>query len=83
MSWKRNIKVSDLDAEQKLEMTCVSCGHVHYLTPRQVMVSPERGFLYLDELEAETICRARGCRGRVRLAMIRRGDTSAFIGGMA
>lgn len=83
MNWKRNLRVGDLDAGQRLEMTCVSCGHVHYLTPAAVMVSPEREYLYLDELEAETVCRARGCRSRVRLALLRKGDTSGFVGGLA
>ncbi len=83
MNWKRNLQVGDLEAGQRLEMTCISCGHVHYLTPEIVKASPERVFLYLDELEAETVCRARGCRGRVRLALLRKGDTSGFVGGLA
>lgn len=49
MSWKRSLKVGDLDDGQKLEMTCVRCCHVHYLTPVMVMASPEREFLNLDE----------------------------------
>ncbi|BAG80212.1 hypothetical protein ECSE_P1-0009 (plasmid) [Escherichia coli SE11] len=44
MSWKRSLKVGDLDDGQKLEMTCVRCCHVHYLTPVMVMASPEREF---------------------------------------
>lgn len=83
MNWKRNLQVGDLEAGQRLEMTCTSCGHVHYLTPEAVNASPERVFLYLDELEAETVCRTRGCRGRVRLALLRKGDTSGFVGGLA
>ncbi len=77
------MQVRDLDPNQRLEMTCMICGHVHYLTPSIVKASPEREFLYLDELEAETVCRARGCRGRVRLALPRKGDTSGFVGGLA
>lgn len=83
MTWKRNLQVGDLDVGQRLEMTCMICGHVHYLTPQVVKASPEREFLYLDELEAETVCRARGCRGRVRLALARKDDTSGFVGGLA
>lgn len=83
MNWKRNLQVGDLEAGQRLEMTCVSCGHVHYLTPATVKASPEREYLYLDELEDETVCRARGCRGRVRLALLRKGDASGFVGGLA
>ncbi|MCM2292904.1 hypothetical protein NAC44_11270 [Allorhizobium sp. BGMRC 0089] len=83
MSWKTNIQVRDLDPDQKLELTCTQCGHVHYLTPEIILRAPERGFLYLDEIERESICRARGCRGAVRLALVRNKDTSAFVGGLA
>lgn len=83
-SWKESIQVRDLDPGQRLEMTCTTCGHVHYLTRELICrPSPEREFLYLDEIERETICKARGCRGAVRLAMTRGGDSSAFIGGLA
>lgn len=83
MSWKRNIQVRDLDPGQRLEVTCRICGHVHYLTRETICRSPEREFLYLDEVERETICRARGCRGAVLIAIISDGPTSAFVGGLA
>lgn len=83
MSWMRNIQVRDLDETQRLEMTCRECGHVHYLTRALICVSPEREWLYLDEIERETVCRARGCRGRVRLAMQSKSATSGFVGGLA
>lgn len=82
-SWKQNVQVRDLDDKDRLEATCRICGHVHYLTRKLICTSPEREFLYLDEVEAAEICRARGCRGSVRLAMAPRGDTSAFVGGLA
>ena len=83
MNWKANLQVRDLDDDQRLEMTCKVCGHVHYLTKRIITKPPEREFLYLDEVERETICRARGCRGAVRLALVRSGETSGFVGGLA
>lgn len=83
MSWKHDLRVGDLEPQQRLEMRCRRCGHVHYLTRDLVCVSPEREFLSLDELEKETICRAAGCRGQVRLSLVRSGTTSGFVGGLA
>ena len=84
MSWKTNIQVRDLDDDQRLEATCKDCDHVHYITKFEVMrQGADRSFLYLDEIEREAICRARGCRGAIRLALVRTGDTSSFVGGLA
>jgi hypothetical protein len=81
--WKSKIMARDLDDKQKLEMTCKRCGHVHYLTKTLICVSPERGFLYLDQVEAEAVCRARGCRGSMRLSMVRLDELTGFVGGLA
>ena len=64
MNWKAHLQIRDLDPEQKLEATCKECGHVHIFTAAQVLrQGKDRGFLHIDELEAETICKARGCWG--------------------
>lgn len=81
--WKSQIQVRDLDANQRLEMTCKTCGHVHYVTQALICTSPEREFLYLDEVERDSVCRARGCRGAVRLAIQSNSATSGFVGGLA
>lgn len=83
MGWKQSLRISDLAEHQKLEARCRRCGHVHYLTKAVVCMSPEREFLYIDELERETICRAHGCRGPVRLSMVRLDELSGFVGGLA
>lgn len=83
MNRKTNLRVRDLEPTQRLEVTCKVCGHVHYLTCAQIVQSPEREFLYLDEVERETVCRARRCRGPVRIALVRSGETSGFVGGLA
>lgn len=83
MSWKTSMQVRDLDADQRLEMTCKVCGHVHYLTPTLIAASRGRATLYLDEIEKMTTCKSRGCWGRVRMALVRRDDTSGFVGGLA
>ena len=73
VNWKTELQVSCPDSDQKLEMTCKVCGHVHYLTPEMMMCSPELEFLYLDEIETEAVCKSRGGRGRVRMAIVRNG----------
>ena len=83
MNWKTELQVRDLEPGQRLEMTCKTCGHVHYLTPVDIMASPEREFLYLDEVERETYCKAHRCLGNVRMALIRKTSASGFVGGMA
>ncbi len=83
MNWKSELQVRDLDSDQRLEMTCKVCGHIHYLTPPMIMCAPEREFLYLDEVERETICKARKCYGKVRMAIIRKDVASGFVGGLA
>jgi hypothetical protein len=83
MNWKTELQVRDLEQGQRLEMTCKTCGHVHYLIPAQIMCEPEREFLYLDEVERETVCKARKCYGKVRMALVRKGVASGFVGGMA
>jgi hypothetical protein len=42
-----------------------------------------RHFLHIDELEAKTICKVHRCRGQCRLAKVRPGETSGFVGWMA
>ena len=82
MSWMRNIQVRDLDDIQRLEMTCRRCGDVRYLTKAMICVSVEREFLYLDEVEKETLCRQRGCDGGVRLSLAHGRAVSSFVGGL-
>ena len=84
MNWKAHLQVRDLSPQQRLEATCKDCGHTHSFDAAQIIKQGrDRGFLHIDELERETICKARGCRRSVRLALIREGDTSGFVGGMA
>lgn len=84
MSWKSTLQVRDLTDGQKIEAVCRVCGHVHYICKATIAGDePERGQLYLDEVERETRCRRRGCGGRVRLALVRLDELSGFVGGLA
>lgn len=82
-SWKDTLQVRDLEQGQRLEVTCKTCGHVHYLTRDSINDARPSDQRYLDEIERLTVCGARGCRGKVRLAFVRNGDTSGFVGGLA
>ena len=82
-SWKDRLQLGDLEPDQRMEMTCKRCGHVHYLTADAVLKAGGRATLYLSQVESRAVCKARGCRGPVRMALPRKGDTSGFVGGMA
>ena len=83
MNWKSALQIGDLDDAQRLEVTCRTCGHVHYLEVAKLRDDPRLRQLYLDEVERTTICKARGCRSPVRMTLVRSGDASGFVGGMA
>ncbi len=83
MSWKDSLQVRDLEPGQRLEMTCKKCGHVHYLTPELLMTKRAHENLSLAEVEQKTGCKARGCHGKMRMAMTHASETSGFVGGLA
>ncbi|PLX42626.1 MAG: hypothetical protein C0605_04780 [Hyphomicrobiales bacterium] len=83
MNWKSELQLRDIDPGQQLEAVCRLCGHTHYVDPEQFLQHEELQFLYLDEVEKMTVCRARGCRGTVRLALTHAGETEGFAGGLA
>jgi ribosomal protein L37E len=83
VSWKRDLKLSDLESPQRIEITCRRCGKSRYETAGELLA--RRGFrsLYIDEAEHALTCRDRFCRGRVRVALVHEGKVEGFIGGMA
>ncbi len=83
MGWKQQLRASDLSDTDKLEARCRICGHVHYLTREILCTDAEASQRYIDEVEAQSTCRARGCKGRVRLAKVRLDEMSGFVGGLA
>lgn len=83
MGWKQQLRASDLSDADKLEARCRICGHVHYLTREILCTDAEASQRYIDEVEAQSTCRARGCKGRVRLAKVRLDEMSGFVGGLA
>jgi len=83
MNWKTDIQLRDIDPDQRLEATCKQCNHTHYVDVTNLLRQPEMQFIYMDELENMTVCRARHCPGKVRLALVHDRDTEGFVGGMA
>jgi hypothetical protein len=83
MSWKDRLQVRDLEEDRRLEVTCRTCGDMHYLTRARLLAIKGAADLYISEVEKRTCCKKYGCWGRVRIAMPRTGDASAFVGGLA
>ncbi|MBV2144261.1 hypothetical protein KUG47_12230 [Falsochrobactrum sp. TDYN1] len=82
-NWKTTIKVGDLADDQKLEMICRKCNRVTYADRAMLCKDVDRSQLYLDEIEAKARCKARGCKGHMRMAMVRLKEMSGFVGGLA
>lgn len=82
-SWKQALQVCDLEPDQRLEITCKRCSHVHYITQGIIFSKGGRPTLYLDEIERKLRCKSRGCGGDVRLALVSRDATTGFVGGLA
>lgn len=83
MNWKRELKLSDLDAGTRLEVVCRSCGVARYEAKEDLERMPGMAKAYIDEVEAALRCKGRFCRGPVRVALIYDGKTEGFVGGMA
>ncbi len=82
-NWKTKIKVGDLAEDQKLEMICKKCGHLAYTDKKMLCETVDRSQLYLDEIEVRARCKLRGCKGVMRMAMVRLKELSGFVGGLA
>jgi len=83
VNWKTDLQLRDLDGTQRLEAVCRLCGHMHIIDVTALLRRPELQFIYLDELENMTMCHARRCHGRVRIALAHTGETQGFMGGLA
>ncbi len=83
MNWKTEIQLNDLDNNQKLELTCILCGHSHYEKPDSLKQQGGMDFLYLDEVEKHLCCTRPYCKGRVKLAILYTQDTEGFVGGLS
>lgn len=82
-NWKTKYRVSDLSDTQKLEMICKKCSRLVYINKATICTTKGREQLYLDEIEKRARCKARGCKGQMRMAMVRLDEMSGFTGGLA
>ncbi|WP_370178224.1 hypothetical protein [Alteriqipengyuania sp.] len=82
-NWKTKLRGGDLDKGARLELLCRKCGQVRYLTHADLEARKGALGLYLDQIEARARCRKRGCGGHMRMALLRKNDTSGFVGGLA
>lgn len=84
MSWKTELKLSDLEAATALEVMCKRCGQSRYESQAQICRAyPELRQAYLDEVENRLHCSSRFCRGGVRIALVHDDKNESFVGGMA
>lgn len=83
MNWKTNIQIWDLDANDRLELTCRKCGTMRWLTGKELRSRNGKEHLTLGEVERRAKCRQRGCGNAMRLAMPAPQDTAGFVGGIA
>ncbi len=91
-NWKTTLKVEDLAEDQRLEMVCRQCRRVTYTSRTMIcevkLYSPEGERVdlsqkYLDEIERMARCKAKACRGHMRMSMVRLKEVSGFVGGLA
>ena len=83
MNWKTDLKLADLDATARIEVSCKRCGLTRYEQQSDLMARPKLSQAYLDEVESALACANRFCRGAVRLSLIHDDKTEGFVGGMA
>lgn len=83
MNWRTNIQIRDLEADERLEVTCRKCGKFRWITGEELQARKGMEHLTLREVEARARCRQRGCGGYMRLAMPAPQDTAGFVGGIA
>ncbi len=83
MNWKKEIKITDLDAGTLIEITCKKCGRGRYESASDLQKMPGMRNAYLDEVEKALRCHLRFCAGHVRINLIYDDKTEGFVGGMA
>jgi hypothetical protein len=83
MTWLDDMRLRDIDDSAVLEATCRRCLHTWLQSPLQLLLKVDHRNVTLAEVARDLACVRPGCRhAGVRLALLRRDETSAFVGGM-
>lgn len=82
MNWKSETSLADLDADQRLEITCKRCGYLRYRRADEILNLPSMRHAWLNEVEFALCCDRPRCKGGVRIAMVHSGKMEGFVGGM-
>ena len=83
MSWKTDLKLSDLDPRTDIEILCKRCGLARYETQTKLLENMDFKNAYLDQVEASLHCANRFCRGGVHISLTYEDKNEGFVGGMA
>jgi hypothetical protein len=83
MSWKEETSLRDLDDTTVLEVTCMRCRHNWRQSPVELLLKVIHRDVRLDEVEKNLSCPKRSCRHvGTRVTLLKKEDTSGFVGGM-
>lgn len=83
MSWKHDLKLSDVDPIQKIEIECKRCKLVCVETQAELIARTGLAtHLYMDEVEFGLQCSNRFCRGGVRISLLWEHKVEGWVGGM-
>lgn len=74
MSWLDTVQLRDLDAGDRLELTCRRCGKVRFVTAGELLARGDFGRLWLSEVEARAVSATLLWRGDAPRHATKRGD---------
>lgn len=83
MGWQDETQLQDMDAGDRLHLTCRACDYAWYVEVGDWVAHREYRYFYVDEITTLTHCPQFGCKSRaLRIARPFPGETEAFVGGM-
>ena len=83
MGWQSEMQLRDIPEGRALELTCLRCRYIWVENPTQILIRVQHRDVYLDEVARHMSCRRHGCTHTgVNLSLIRKDETSGFVGGM-